>query len=311
MNYYPFHLGDYAAHTAHLEPMEDLAYRRMLDLYYRTEKALPKDVSAIARLIRMVDCAATVRDVLNEFFTLSDDGWHSKRADDELTEMKTKQEQQATKDEHEADRLRRFRARRAEMFDALRAVGVVPAWDVAMKELQRLFDANCNAPEARMGALSEMDSQRLSLPTPTPTPTPVEEKQPTVVGASRAPKTKGSRLPADWVLPQEWHVWVVSEFPNWPMSHLNAISRDFADYWQAKAGKDAIKADWFATWRRWCRKAQESVRAPPMSFRERDAAIAAARVHEMTGGLVSAKPPGHRADALQEVFDAIPIQLAR
>lgn len=142
-------------------------------------------------------------------------------------------------------------------------------------------------------------------------PDPLQEKQPTVVGASRAPKTKGSRLPSDWMIPEEWHIWATSEFPQWPMGHVNTVASDFADYWQAKAGKDAIKADWFATWRRWCRKAQESVRAPPMSFRERDAAIAAARVHEMTGGLVSAKPPGHRADALQEVFDAIPIQLAR
>ena len=39
MNYYPFHLGDYAARTAHLEPMEDLAYRRLLDLYYLGEIA--------------------------------------------------------------------------------------------------------------------------------------------------------------------------------------------------------------------------------------------------------------------------------
>ena len=34
MNYYPFHVGDYIAHTAHLHPLEDIAYRRMLDLYY-------------------------------------------------------------------------------------------------------------------------------------------------------------------------------------------------------------------------------------------------------------------------------------
>ena len=44
MNYYPFHLGDYAAHTAHLEPMEDLAYRRMLDAYYLREAPLPRAV---------------------------------------------------------------------------------------------------------------------------------------------------------------------------------------------------------------------------------------------------------------------------
>lgn len=203
MNYYPFHLGDYAAHTAHLEPMEDLAYRRMLDLYYRAEKALPLDVQEIARLTRLRDHAATIRDVLNEFFTRSDDGWHSKRADDELTEMKVKQEQQATKDEHEAERLRRYRARRAEMFDALRAVGVVPAWDVAMKELQRLFDANCNAPETRTGPLSETDSQRLSLPTPTPTP--IKEK-----GARKRASgfdAEGVELPP-WLPRELWTAWV-------------------------------------------------------------------------------------------------------
>jgi hypothetical protein len=41
-----------------------------------------------------------------------------------------------------------------------------------------------------------------------------------------------------------------------------------------------------------------------MTFRERDAANAAARVHEITGGLAAAKPITRRKDALQEVFDA-------
>ncbi|RPP48164.1 hypothetical protein IPC1156_32430, partial [Pseudomonas aeruginosa] len=38
MNFYPFHPGDYMLRTAHLEPLEDLAYRRLLDLYYVGEK---------------------------------------------------------------------------------------------------------------------------------------------------------------------------------------------------------------------------------------------------------------------------------
>ncbi len=32
---------------------------------------------------------------------------------------------------------------------------------------------------------------------------------------------------------------------------------DFADYWHAKAGHDARKVDWEATWRRWCRQEAE------------------------------------------------------
>jgi uncharacterized protein YdaU (DUF1376 family) len=84
MNYYPFHLGDYATHTAHLEPMEDLAYRRMLDLYYRTESPLPNDPADIARLIRLRDFASTVDTILGEFFIPTPDGWRHKRCDAEL-----------------------------------------------------------------------------------------------------------------------------------------------------------------------------------------------------------------------------------
>ena len=38
---------------------------------------------------------------------------------------------------------------------------------------------------------------------------------------------------------------------------VRAEAAKFADYWHAKAGKDATKADWSATWRTWCRKAIE------------------------------------------------------
>ena len=50
MNYFPFHVGDYSAHTGHLEPMEDLAYRRLLDQYYLREGPLPADIQATAKL---------------------------------------------------------------------------------------------------------------------------------------------------------------------------------------------------------------------------------------------------------------------
>ena len=174
MNYYPFHIGDFAAHTAHLSFEEDIAYRRMLDWYYLNEKALPLDVAKLARLIRMPKSLPAIRVVLEEFFVQSDDGWHNKRADEELTSMLAKQEQQAIKDEHEAERMRRYRERRAMMFAALRAVHVVPAWDVPMKELQRLFDTHCNAPETDLQREQVVsgDAPATAIPTPTPTPTP-------------------------------------------------------------------------------------------------------------------------------------------
>ena len=90
MNYYPFHMGDYAVHTGHLDLLEDLAYRRCLDFYYLHESPLPKDVTKLAKLIRMPDHAAVVRDVLNEFFIQEDDCWRHLRCDEELAKMKEK-----------------------------------------------------------------------------------------------------------------------------------------------------------------------------------------------------------------------------
>jgi uncharacterized protein YdaU (DUF1376 family) len=87
VNYYPFHIGDYATHTAHLEPMEDLAYRRLLDLYYLREGPLPADVQEVARLIRMRGDADMVERILNEFFQLFAAGWIHERCDAELSRM--------------------------------------------------------------------------------------------------------------------------------------------------------------------------------------------------------------------------------
>ena len=91
MNYYPFHIGDYAAHTGHLEPMEDLAYRRLLDVYYMRELPFPVDIQITAKLVRMRSMSADVESVLKEFFILTDDGWRHERCDAEIERMQDKQ----------------------------------------------------------------------------------------------------------------------------------------------------------------------------------------------------------------------------
>lgn len=91
MNYFPFHIGDYTTHTAHLEPMEDLAYRRLMDQYYLREGELPADVSECARLARMKGHQEEIEAVLREFFFLTEKGWFHGRCDEELSRMKDKQ----------------------------------------------------------------------------------------------------------------------------------------------------------------------------------------------------------------------------
>jgi uncharacterized protein YdaU (DUF1376 family) len=62
---------------------EDLAYRRMIDLYYMGELPFPNDSAWIAR--RVKSNPAIVLTLLNEYFELSEDGnWHNSRADREI-----------------------------------------------------------------------------------------------------------------------------------------------------------------------------------------------------------------------------------
>jgi uncharacterized protein YdaU (DUF1376 family) len=80
MHYYQFSIGDYRAATAHLSNDEDLAYRRLLDMYYDTEQKIPLDTQWVSRRLR-VD-AHVVRDVLNDMFVRHEDGWFHARCDD-------------------------------------------------------------------------------------------------------------------------------------------------------------------------------------------------------------------------------------
>lgn len=86
VNYYPHHIGDYLRDTAHLSLLEHGAYRRMLDLYYASEKPLPLDTSWLCRLVRAEHETEreAVEFILTHFFVKCEDGWRSKRADAEI-----------------------------------------------------------------------------------------------------------------------------------------------------------------------------------------------------------------------------------
>jgi len=104
MHYFQFNIGDYASHTRHLDLIEDLAYRRLLDLYYLHERPLNTDATVVAKQIGMRDNAAAVRDVLNEFFDLTPDGYRSSRADKEIEHYHSKIQQASRAGKASAER---------------------------------------------------------------------------------------------------------------------------------------------------------------------------------------------------------------
>jgi len=84
MHYYNFNIGDYMKHTLHLTPEEDLAYRRLLDMYYDTEAPIPSNIPLVSRRLRMA--SEIVESVLNEFFELTEEGYKNYRADGEIAD---------------------------------------------------------------------------------------------------------------------------------------------------------------------------------------------------------------------------------
>lgn len=82
MIWYKFHLGDYITHTTHLSDAEDLAYRRLLDLYYMSETEIPLNTELVARKIRL-DLDIT-ESVLGEFFEKTETGYFNHRCDAEI-----------------------------------------------------------------------------------------------------------------------------------------------------------------------------------------------------------------------------------
>jgi uncharacterized protein YdaU (DUF1376 family) len=92
MNFYPFHIGDYAAHTRHLTIYEDLAYRRLIDAYYLAEKPFVGSITNIAKSIGMTQYESEVLYILQTFFSYNEEGYANKRADEEISKYKAMQE---------------------------------------------------------------------------------------------------------------------------------------------------------------------------------------------------------------------------
>lgn len=93
MHYFQFNIGDYASHTRHLSLLEDLAYRRLLDLYYLKDGEVYGDEAEVARQIGMREHVADVTQVLQDFFSIGeDDRWTHDRCDAEITHFRQKSE---------------------------------------------------------------------------------------------------------------------------------------------------------------------------------------------------------------------------
>jgi uncharacterized protein YdaU (DUF1376 family) len=87
---------------------------------------------------------------------------------------------------------------------------------------------------------------------PPPNHKPITNNQEPLV---REKATRGARLPATFE-------------PDFDFAKQNGVSNPndefakFCDYWNSQAGAKAVKTDWQATWRNWCRNSRKDVAKP-------------------------------------------------
>lgn len=264
MNFYKHHLGDYAQATGHLSFVEDAAYSRLLRKYYAEEKPIPGDLKAAQRLVgaRTRDEKEAVQTVLEEFFDLdtSTNVWRNKRADEEIAEAQESQDEAEERRKYEADRKRRYRERRSQLFDQLRDLGIVPSFDTAMDELERMLSRGTGTGTSTgqvRGQVRGRPENGTANQTPDSRHQTPEEQKPRA--DARSAKSRGSRLPPDWTPDAELIAWAKAERPG---ISLPTEAAKFRDYWIAKPGQQGLKLDWTATFRNWIRSARDGPPTP-------------------------------------------------
>ena len=92
MHYYKFNIADWHLATSHLALEEEAVYFKLINFYYDTELPIPKETQAVIRRLRLIGNIAIVKQILQEFFVLEDDGWHHQRCDSEIAKYHSKAE---------------------------------------------------------------------------------------------------------------------------------------------------------------------------------------------------------------------------
>jgi len=283
MNYYQHHIGDYATATKHLSLIEDAIYMRLLWAYYRDEKPLPNDLNKVAWMVgvRTKKEKTALVLLLETFFVLQADGWHNSRADEEIAHYRKSQ------NKGKAGANARWGSKEAE---PEQSAGNASS-DATLMQGKCNFDATdmqsqCNTDATHMpdgctgnanqqpitntslsndreeiyvGTLQSdnpRDGENATVASPAAPPEPDSAPDPKPASKTR----RGTCLPDDWQLPKSWGEWALQKCPDMTAEGVRHQAERFADYWHAKTGKDASKADWEATWRNWIRDTKAPLR---------------------------------------------------
>jgi len=218
----PLFCGDYLGDTMHLSLEEHGAYLKLLMITWRNAgQALPDDDKRIARMLGVTVARWTdkLRPVIAEFFDLSAGTWRNERLEKEW----------------------KFVEERAANSRANGAQGGRPK------------SQKTNETENPVGSFQATQKE------PThPHPHNQEEESPLKPPRKRGSEERGSRLPSDFVMPEEWieDARKAREKVSLPRANLEAEVIKFTNHWLSQSAAKGRKADWHRTWINWALNAR-------------------------------------------------------
>jgi uncharacterized protein YdaU (DUF1376 family) len=226
MHYYKFNIADWSLGTAHLSLVEEAIYFRLINFYYDSESPIPLETQSVFRRLRMASESVAAQQIIEEFFTKTERGYIHERCDVLLKEYR----------------------KTAKNNRANGAKGGRPKKDAASEETKPKPSGLSPATESEPTHNPNQEPETINQEPLTT----LKDIAPTATPEKKSRKT-GSRLPGDWRPTQEYVDAAMQLNPDYTREWFSATAHKFRDYWVAKTGKDATKADWLATWRNWVR----------------------------------------------------------
>lgn len=214
----PLYWGDYLRDTPHLTTTQHGAYLLLIGAYW-SHGPLPDDPTALASITRLSESEwQRHRQTLSKFFSIADGMWHHKRIDTERAK---------------AIKLKEVRSKAGLSGAAMR-------WPTS----NRMANAS---------VCHEVATSFAMTPSPSPSPSPLQDtkNQESRTGQHAEKhvvqtRRKACRLDPSWK-PAEAGIAFATKRGLDPVEQLAA----FHD-WAAGSAK-AVKLDWDASWRQWCR----------------------------------------------------------
>jgi uncharacterized protein YdaU (DUF1376 family) len=233
----PLYPRDYLTATAELSIEQSGAYLHLLMHSWSTGGALPDDDAKLARICRVTQgrFQRTIKPDVMAFFDLGQDGWTQKRLEKERHRA---HEKSATASENAKAKWRKTKE--------------TPHADAYAKVHAEPMRNGCSSP-------SPLEKKERVPPTPhenTQPDAPAEPSPRTPLLQVRS--SAATRLPGDW----QPDAAMAAYAKTWGLNPAR-VALDFRGYWLSRTGAAAAKADWPATWQRWCRTEADRMGTTP------------------------------------------------